>query len=240
MNRIWKSGLARSAASLVIGLFLVVQSATAYPGENEQGHAPVPAPTIHSHGDPATHEGHAAHPGNSTDSGMTEPGTAWPTPETAGAHQGETKRPATFGARLLAWLGAWHPAVIHFPIALPVTVGLLELLAWSRRAPRYVANNQILLGVGVAGAFLAASVGWAAAGLPSAGDDWAITIHRWLGSVIPILLLLVWNAGRLAAPSVTGGRSRSYCVLLVVSVVLILAQGFLGGEVTHGANHMAF
>lgn len=240
MNRIWKSGLARSAASVVIGLFLVVQPATAHPVENEQDHASAPAPTIHSHSDPTTHEGHAAHPGNSTNSGMTEPGMAWPTAEGVVANQSESERPATFGARLLAWLGAWHPAVIHFPIALPVTVGLLELLAWSRRAPRYVAINQILLGVAVAGAFLSASVGWAAAGLPSAADDWAITIHRWLGSVIPFLLLLVWNAGRLAAPSVTGGRSRSYCILLIVSVVLILSQGFLGGEVTHGANHMAF
>lgn len=238
MERVRKIDQARVVACLTIGLLLAVETASANQGKSE--HAPAAVRSAHSHGDPAAHEAHATHPGNATDSAMPGAEMAWPTADGAGPIHGEPEHPATFGARLLAWFGAWHPAVIHFPIALPVTVGLLELLAWSRRTPRYVANNQILLGVAVAGAFVAASFGWAGAGLPSAEDDWAMTIHRGLGSTIPFLLLLLWNAGRLSVPTVTGSRSRSYCVLLVVSVLLILTQGFLGGEVTHGANHMAF
>jgi len=240
VSGIRKSGLAKSAAYLAIGLFLAVQPATAVPREGEHQHTLAPVHPMPSHDAPVAHEGHGSHLGGVTDHGKADPGMAWPTAEDADAIQGQPEPPTTFGARVLAWLGAWHPAVIHFPIALPVTVGLLELLAWSRRTPRYIANNQILLCVGVAGALVAASVGWAGAGLPSAEDDWALTTHRWLGSALPFLLLLVWNAGRLVAPTESGGRSRSYCVLLIVSVFLILVQGYLGGEVTHGANHMAF
>jgi len=240
VNGIRKFSLASSAACLIIGLFLGIQAAAANQRENEQGHAHAPAQPMGSHDAPVASEEHAAHPVKAPANGMIDPEMAWPTADGAGPIQDEPAHPESFRARLLAWLGAWHPAVIHFPIALPVTVGVLELLAWSRRAPRYVANNQILLGVAVAGAFVAASVGWAGAGLPDAEDDWTMTMHRWLGSAIPFLLLLLWNAGRLSSPTATGGRSRSYCVLLVVSVVLILTQGFLGGEVTHGANHMAF
>lgn len=175
-----------------------------------------------------------------TNMGMSGAEMAWPTGDGAGMMMRERVRPATFGGRVIAWLGAWHPAVIHFPIALPATVALLELLAWFRRKPLYVANNQILLAIGVAGAFVAASVGWAGAGLPSVEDDWALTIHRWLGSAIPFVLLLLWNLGRHAERAETGRRSRSYCIVLAVTVVIILTQGFIGGEITHGANHMAF
>ena len=237
MNGIRK--IRRSAALLTIGMFLLAPAAAANQRENNSGHAHSPAQPMGSHGDPVGNEDHAAHTGDAPAGGMIGPEMAWPTAAGAGPFQ-EPAHPVSFGERLLAWLGAWHPAVIHFPIALPVMVGVLELLAWSRRMPRYAANNQSLLGVAIAGAFVASSVGWAGAGLPGAEDDWTMTMHRWLGSAIPFLLLLLWNAGRLSVSTATGSRSRSYVVLLVVSVMLILTQGFLGGEVTHGANHMAF
>ena len=153
---------------------------------------------------------------------------------------GRRTAPATFGGRLIAWLGAWHPAVIHFPIALPLTAVFLELLAWLRRKPIYVANNQILLGLGALGAFVAAGFGWAGAGLPAAEDQWALMAHRWLGSLVPLLILALWNMGRIAVRAESGRRSRAYYVICGVTAVVLLGQGFLGGEVTHGANHMAF
>lgn len=40
--------------------------------------------------------------------------------------------------------------------------------------------------------------------------------------------------------AVPGPSSRGYETLLTVSVLVILVQAYLGAEITHGANHMAF
>ena len=47
---------------------------------------------------------------------MTMP---WPTAPVMTEHD---ERPTTFSGRLLRWLGGWHPAAVHFPIALLLTV----------------------------------------------------------------------------------------------------------------------
>lgn len=177
-------------------------------------------------------------------SGMAMPSTemAWPTgdEDSGGMMMSHRARPTTFGGRVIAWLGAWHPAVIHFPIALLLTVAFLELAALVRGKPLYNASNKILLAVGVAGAFVAAPLGWADAGLPSAEDGWALTTHRWLGSAIPFLMLLLWYLKKPAEQAAVKPSSPVYELVLAVSVAVVLTQAYLGGEITHGANHMAF
>lgn len=161
---------------------------------------------------------------------------SWPTGDSGGMgmmmHHNE--KPKTFGGRLIAWLGAWHPAVIHFPIALTLTVAFLELAAFFRRKPSYSVNNKMLLALATLGAFAAAVLGWADMGMPTPDNGWTQTTHRWLGTTIPFLLLLLWY---LKTPA---GRSKAYSALLAVMVVVILFQAYMGGEITHGANHMAF
>ncbi|MFY9288450.1 MAG: DUF2231 domain-containing protein [Alphaproteobacteria bacterium] len=143
-------------------------------------------------------------------------------------------RPKTFEGRLTAWLGAWHPAVIHFPIALTLTVAFLEFAAWFRRNPIYSAGNKMLLALATLGALAAAILGWADMGMPTPDNNWIQTTHRWLGTTIPFLLLLLW---RLKKPM---AKSKPYAALLIAMAAIILVQAYLGGEITHGANHMAF
>lgn len=165
---------------------------------------------------------------------------AWPTEMNDGMTMSHGERPKTFEGRLMAWLGMWHPAVIHFPIALLLTAALLELAAAVRRKPIYTASNKILLGVAAAGAFVAAPLGWLSAGLPAADDGAALTIHRWVGTAIPFMLLLLWYLKRPAEQAAVRLSSRAYEALLAVSVLVILAQAYFGAEVTHGADHMKF
>lgn len=176
-------------------------------------------------------------------SGMPMSGAemSWPTeaPDTGmmGMHHA---RPTTFAGRVIAWLGAWHPAVVHFPIALLLTVAFLELAAALRRKPIYNAANKILLALAALSALVAAPLGWADAGMPTPQDEWFLVAHRWLGTAIPFVMLLLW---RLKAPAEQAAAKPSpplYESLLVVSVLIVLAQAYLGGEITHGANHMAF
>lgn len=165
----------------------------------------------------------------------------WPTDADAGGMMmNHHERPKTLTGRLIAWLGAWHPAVIHFPIALLLTVAFLELIAVVRRNPIYAASNKILLSLGAASAFVSAPLGWADAGLPTAQDEWFLIAHRWLGTVIPFIMLGLWYLKRPVVEASVRLSSRGYEVALALTVVTVLLQAFLGGDITHGVDHMAF
>ncbi|MEZ5972224.1 MAG: DUF2231 domain-containing protein [Hyphomonadaceae bacterium] len=165
---------------------------------------------------------------------MTMP---WPTAPVMTEHD---ERPTTFSGRLLRWLGGWHPAAVHFPIALLLTVAFLELMALVRRKPIYSASNKLLLGIAVIGAFVAAPLGWINAGLPAADDDSALTLHRWIGTALPFLMLGACWLKPHAEAAAAGRNGPLYAIALSVVAAAILAQAYLGAEVTHGAGHMAF
>lgn len=165
---------------------------------------------------------------------MTMP---WPTAPVMTEHD---ERPTTFSGRLLRWLGGWHPAAVHFPIALLLTAAFLELAALVRRKPIYTAGNKLLLGIAVLGAFVAAPLGWINAGLPAADDESALTLHRWIGTALPFLMLLVWWLKPNAEAVAAGRTGPLYAIALSIVAAAILAQAYLGAEVTHGAGHMAF
>lgn len=165
---------------------------------------------------------------------MTMP---WPTAPVMTAHD---ERPTTFSGRLLRWLGGWHPAAVHFPIALFLTVAFLEAVALLRRKPIYTAGNKLLLAIAALGAFVAAPLGWINAGLPAADEESALTLHRWIGTALPFLMLLVWWRKPNAEAAAAGRSGPIYAIALSVVAAAILAQSYLGAEVTHGAGHMAF
>lgn len=168
------------------------------------------------------------------DTVMTMP---WPTAPVMTEHD---ERPATFSGRLLRWLGGWHPAAVHFPIALFLTVAFLEAMARLRKKPIYTASNKLLLAIATLGAFVAAPLGWINAGLPAADDETALTLHRWMGTALPFLMLIVWRLKPDAEAAAAGRGGPVYTIALSVVAAAILAQAYLGAEVTHGAGHMAF
>lgn len=165
---------------------------------------------------------------------MTMP---WPSAPVMTEHD---QRPTTFSGRVLRWLGGWHPGAVHFPIALLLTVACLEAMAVLRRKPIYSASNKLLLAIAALGAFVAAPLGWINAGLPSAEDEAVLALHRWLGTALPFLLLIVWRLKPHAEAVAAGSRRPLYGIALSVAVFAILVQAYLGAEVTHGAGHMAF
>lgn len=223
-----------SLAAAVFALALVGSPALAHKGHN----AAAPAPTQSQ-----TANGQAAAPmGAGSTESMPSMEMSWPT-EGGGMNMGmgmDKPKPTTFTGRLVAWLGAWHPAVIHFPIALTLVVAFLEIAAVVRNKPVYNAGNKLLLALATLGAFAAAPLGWMDAGWPTPKDELVLTLHRWTGTLVPFLLLALWWLKRPAEAAAVRPSTRAYEALLAVAVLTILAQAYMGGDITHGAGHLAF
>lgn len=197
-----------------------------------------PATQALAQAEPATAAATTEPAANPDDMPVTD--MAWPTEMSDGMMMQHGDKPKTVEGRLIAWLGMWHPAVIHFPIALLLTVAFLELAAAVRKKPVYAASSKLLLAIACIGAFVAAPLGWANAGMPAPEDKLALDIHRWLGTALPFVYLALWRLKRPVEQAATRPDTRAFDGLLALTVLLLLVQAYYGAEVTHGANHMAF
>ena len=76
-----------------------------------------------------------------------------------------------------------------------------------------------------------AVLGWFAAGWRLTDRSETLGLHRWNGTAIAIVSLIAWWAA--SRPSRTPLRA-----LLALLAAAILYQGYLGGEMVFGPNHL--
>ncbi len=126
---------------------------------------------------------------------------------------------------LVAWLGKWHPLLLHFPIVLLLIAIFLGLT--GRSIPRnllIVAVVSTLL-TAISGFFLGKEGG-------TKGE--LLQWHQWLGGTLALIAvfwygLYTWQLGQKAYTK----------VLQVVLLVLVGFTGHYGGMVTHGEDFLA-
>ena len=137
------------------------------------------------------------------------------------------------GVRLLDWLGRLHPMIVHFPIAFFPTALFTAIV--GRRRPAFAKPVQFMVVAGGILAPIAAILGWFDAGFDFATDDALLQPHRWLGTAIGIgaLGLAIWAMRRPEAD-----RSSGMIVGLTVMTAAIVIQGWFGGALVHGMDHM--
>ncbi|WP_417321256.1 DUF2231 domain-containing protein [Erythrobacter aureus] len=128
-------------------------------------------------------------------------------------------------------LGRLHPFAAHFPIALLLTAFLAELVLLVRPALGLETSVRVLVAGGALGATFAAVLGWFAAGWRLTDRSETLGLHRWNGTAIAIVSLIAWWAA--SRPSRTPLRA-----LLALLAAAILYQGYLGGEMVFGPNHL--
>jgi len=133
----------------------------------------------------------------------------------------------------LHFLGRLHPLVVHFPIALILVAGFLQLLR-GRRAPSEAIG--VCLAFGALGAVFAASFGWLYAENDPPGSAVADTLfwHRWLGvgtAVVGVLCAVLARLSREAA-------SKAYLLTLLCSVGLVSYGAHLGGVLVYGETYL--
>ena len=145
----------------------------------------------------------------------------------------EDRSKMTFVERLMNWLGRTHGVIVHFPIAF-FPAALFTAIV-GRRRPAFAKPVQFLVVAGGIMAPVAALVGWFNAGFDFATDDALLQPHRWLGTAIAAgaagLAIWAWRQ-----PEEDRGPGMIFG--LAVITVAIVVQGWFGGALVHGMNHM--
>lgn len=125
-----------------------------------------------------------------------------------------------------------HPATVHFPISLLLAAALAEFVTIIRPSTRLTNAASVMAWGGAVGAVVAALFGWIHTGFWFAGDA-TMQWHRWTGTGLAV-----------AAPVVAILSMRTnrwpFRILLLATALALLAQGYWGGELAHGPNHLGF
>ncbi|CAM3469923.1 c-type cytochrome domain-containing protein [Zobellia roscoffensis] len=126
---------------------------------------------------------------------------------------------------LVAWLGRWHPLILHFPIVLLLIAVFLGLT--GKKVPDQLLVVAVLsaLVTAISGFFLGKET-------PVKGD--LLFWHQWLGGGLALVASL-WYV--LANRGLSGTVYTK--VLQVVMVGLVAVTGHYGGMVTHGEEFLA-
>lgn len=141
---------------------------------------------------------------------------------------------------LLRLLGRFHVIVVHAPLTLIPLACIIEVLARILRKERQSTIVLTCLAIGALAAAAAAWMGWVYAELDPPGSSKAYMLfqHRWLGisaaaaGVAALLTMLIARIRRL-------GALRSIAdVLLIISTLLIIITGHLGGSLVHGERFL--
>lgn len=171
-----------------------------------------------------------------------EEGADWEEEVSEIAEQEPASAPKTDVEKWWVLQGLFHPASVHFPIALlVVSAGFVVLSFLNRESFEPVAYH--CLWIGALSAVASCVMGWSYAqseGYGSFSFDFqnsSIDRHRWLGIAVAVLaMILIPMARSVRRTGDTGMRLMwmfgSFIMLGAVSIT-----GYQGGELTYGEDH---
>lgn len=153
-----------------------------------------------------------------------------------------TKAPKSLIGRLWSFQGFFHPAVVHFPVALLMVGGLFVIVGWFHpQLGDHVALSCLMLGA--VSSVVASAMGWSFAFTQGYGGGAQVNFdseafwHRWSGIFVTVLAVLT----SMAAIRSLGQRSLRMRTLwksgLVACALLVGLVGHQGGDLTYGEAH---
>jgi uncharacterized membrane protein len=139
---------------------------------------------------------------------------------------------------MLRFIGQFHPAIVHFPIALLVAAMVFEALAWATGKKALHHAGVLNLHLGALSALATALIGWAFASTMGMEPDLKPTLelHRWTGIaavVWALVALATWHWHRLRNREEAGWPYR---ITLVIGAILVGVAGHLGGLLVYGLD----
>lgn len=126
---------------------------------------------------------------------------------------------------LVAWLGRWHPIILHFPIVLLLMAALLGL--FGKKVPRLLLITATVFTIitAITGFFLGAQAA-------PKGDT--LVWHQWMGAGLAFLAVIWFTLTEKLITSSLWIKGIQLSILLLVGFT-----GHYGGMVTHGEDFLA-
>ena len=131
---------------------------------------------------------------------------------------------------MIAWLGNFHPPMVHFPIAMLMGAAIAEALLLVTGRELFGQSARFCLWVGALSAVPTVVLGWFFGGWALVDDNWLLTAHRWIGTTTA-----VWAVAVLGLRERAG--SGSYRPALFLGALLASVTGFFGGALVYGLEH---
>ncbi len=141
--------------------------------------------------------------------------------------------------RLIEWLGNFHPASVHFPIALLLAAAVAELFGIGSGGRCPGAATMYCCWLGAIATWPAALLGWADAG-PIGRDDIELGLHRWMGTAVFVVSIVLVVLAYKSRQNPTARRLTAFRAVLIAAAVLAMVTGALGGMEVHGVKHYAW
>jgi len=133
------------------------------------------------------------------------------------------------------FLGALHPGIVHFPIALLAAAALLEVLQVLRKKKEPHTATAALTYLAAAAAIPATFFGFMLADSEGA-EGKLVDLHQWLGVASTVVALAAaactWKS------KTSPGALLGLRIALILGSGLVLGTGYVGGELVFGENHL--
>jgi uncharacterized membrane protein len=155
----------------------------------------------------------------------------------ASTSDGEAGPRRSFYAKMIRWLGKFHPPAVHFPIALLAAAAFAELLGLLIGRREFEVVSRFCVWLGTVAGLGSGVLGWFAGGLHLRDSSAVLMAHRWLGTgtiLCTVILLVLAETSR--RPERRWTR-RCYRATLLVVALAVMVTGFLGGAVVFGFDH---
>jgi uncharacterized membrane protein len=138
------------------------------------------------------------------------------------------------GPSLWTFFGRFHPATVHFPIAMLSIAALMEFLQIIRKKPGLHAATFTLTVVAAVSAIVATLMGLANAAGRKPNDT--LEAHRWAGIatvVVAMIALFLVNRAR----ATEGRKVQVARGSLFLSMILVSITGHWGGVLVYGPDY---
>lgn len=141
---------------------------------------------------------------------------------------------ASDGPTLWTLFGRFHPATVHFPIALLTLAAALEIWQLLRRKNTFHRATLTCTIVALVSAIVASLMGWANASGKKHDDT--LETHRWAG-IVTTGIVLIATVLAVKARSREGGLVHGARAALILGMVLVGLTGHWGGQLTLGDQY---
>jgi len=136
---------------------------------------------------------------------------------------------------IIAFLGRFHPLVVHLPIGILLLAGLMQVI--SLRSKNYAKALDPAISFAIFWGGLASLgaifIGWLLS-LQGGYDSETLFWHKWLGIIMTVLSLFAW----IIKTNKFNLHKSIYYIVFSLVIILVGITGHLGGNLTHGDTYL--